>query len=125
MAKKITCLILAVSAVGAVTLFSQVDTSKPAEGTLTLDKKTYTLKQALTYETTIDNEDAIVVVLSGQAISSEQFDEARKAEKEGGDPDFKRHALHRAGDHAPAAAGEPAVPILKGQTGPELAAVFC
>lgn len=93
MAKKITCLIIAVSAMGAVTLFSQVDTRKAAEGTLTLDKKTYTLKQALAYETTIDNEDVVAIVLSGQAVSSEQLNEARKAEKEGGDPDFKRPFL--------------------------------
>ena len=62
-------------------------------GTLTLDKKTYTLKRALAYETTIDDEDAIAVVLSGQPVSSEMLKEARDAEKEGGDPGFKRPFL--------------------------------
>jgi hypothetical protein len=91
MAKRFICLLIAASAVPVV-LFAQGGATA-AGGTLTLDKKTYTLKQALAYETTIDDEDAVAVVLSGQAISSEQFDEARKAEKEGGDPDFKRPFL--------------------------------
>jgi hypothetical protein len=60
---------------------------------LTLDKKTYKLKHALAYETMIDNEDATAVVLAGQAISSEQLKEARKAENEGGDPTFARPFL--------------------------------
>ena len=63
------------------------------EGTLLLDKKTYTLKQVLAYETTIDNEDAVAVVLSAQAITSEQLKDARKAEKENGDPTFNRPFL--------------------------------
>ncbi len=93
MSKKIIGLIVAVSAMGAVTVFSQVAPSKAVEGTVTLDKKTYPLKQALAYETTIDDEDAVAVVLSGQAVSSEQFSAARKTEKEGNDPDFKRPFL--------------------------------
>ncbi len=92
MRKTIIGLIIAVSAMSAVTLFSQGDTSK-AEGTLVLDKKTYPLKHALAYETTSDDEDVVAVVLSGPAVSSEQLNEARKAEKEGGDPDFKRPFL--------------------------------
>jgi hypothetical protein len=67
--------------------------AKPVEGTLMLDKKSYTLKHALAYETTIDNEDAVAVVLSGQAVSSEQLKEARKGEKENGDPSFQRPFL--------------------------------
>ena len=58
-----------------------------------LEKKTYPLKHALAYETTIDDEDAIAVVLSGQAVSSEKLKEARDAEKEGGDGDFSRPFL--------------------------------
>ena len=71
----------------------QAQGPQAVEGTLTLDKKTFTLKHALAYETTIDNEDAIAVVLSGQAVSSEELKEARKAEKENGDPTFKRPFL--------------------------------
>src|SRR4051794_31135320 len=93
MMKKIFCLVMAVSVVGAVTLFAQGGTSKSVEGTLMLDKKTYPLKHALAYETTIDNEDAVAVVLSGQAVSSEQLNQARKTEKEGGDPEFTRPFL--------------------------------
>lgn len=76
----------------AATLFSQGDTSK-GEGTLMLEKKTYPLKHALAYETTIDDEGAIAVILSGQAVSSEKLKEARDAEKEGGDGDFNRPFL--------------------------------
>ncbi|MFN2508826.1 MAG: hypothetical protein ABR589_08650 [Chthoniobacterales bacterium] len=93
MAKRFMCLLITVSAVGAVTLFAQEGTTKPAEGTLILEKKTYPLKHALAYETTIDNEDAITLVLSGQAVASEKLKEARDAEKEGADPDFNRPFL--------------------------------
>jgi len=40
MTKKFTCLIAIVSAMGAVTLFAQEGTTKAAEGTLMLEKKT-------------------------------------------------------------------------------------
>src|SRR5437016_13325928 len=83
-------LVMAVSALGAGPFAAQAQGPKPVEGTLMLDKKSYSLKQALAYETTIDNEEAIAVVLSGQAVSSEQLKEARKAEKEGSDSSFKR-----------------------------------
>ena len=85
--------LLAGSTLGALTLFAQGSATKASEGTLTLDKKTYTLKQALAYETTIDNEEAIAVVLSGQTVSSEQLQEVRAAEKEGADPSFQRPFL--------------------------------
>jgi hypothetical protein len=68
---------------GAVTLLAQEGTTKAGEGTLMLDKKNYPLKHALAYETTIDNEQAIVVVFSGQAVTGEKVKEAREAEKEG------------------------------------------
>ncbi len=77
----------------AVTLIAQEGTTKPAVGTLVLEKKTYPLKHALAYETTIDNEQAIAVVLSGQAISSEKLKEAKETENGGNDPDFKRPFL--------------------------------
>src|SRR6185369_1691555 len=90
--KFIYFLIAAASVIGAVPLFAQKGAAAAA-GTLTLDKKTYTLKRALAYETTIDDEDAIAVLLSGQPVTSEMLKEARDAEKEGGDPDFKRPFL--------------------------------
>src|ERR1700736_3613535 len=93
MKRRFIFLVVAASAIGAIPPGAQAQVSKPVEGTLMLDKKTYTLKQALAYETTIDNEDAIAVVLSGQAVSSEQLKEARKAEKEGGEPNFQRPFL--------------------------------
>src|SRR6266446_2997637 len=77
MTKKFMCLIAIVSAMGA----------------LMLEKKNYPLKHALAYETTIDDEQAIAVVLSGQAVSSEKLKEAQEAEKEGGDVDFNRPFL--------------------------------
>ncbi len=86
MTTRFISLLMAVSTMGAAALFAQEGATKPAEGTLTLDEKTYTLKHALAYETTIDNEEAIEVVLSNQAVSAEQLKEARAAEKEGGDP---------------------------------------
>ena len=93
MTTRFISLLMAVSAMGAATVFAQEGATKSAEGTLMLDKKSYTLKQALAYETTIDNEDAIAVVLSNQAVSREQLKEAREAEKEFGDPQFTRPFL--------------------------------
>ena len=93
MTRRIICLLItAASVIGAVPLIAQ-EGAPAAAGTLTLDKKTYTLKRALAYETTIDDEDAIAVVLSGQPVTSEMLKVARDAEKGGGDPDFKRPFL--------------------------------
>jgi hypothetical protein len=78
MAKRFICLLMATSAIGMVPLFAQKE-APAAVGTLILNKKTYTLKHALAYETTIDDEQAIAVVLSGQAVSSEKL---RKREKQ-------------------------------------------
>lgn len=75
------------------TLLAQENPVQPAAGTLTLEKKTYTLKHARAYETTIDNEAAIAVILSGQEVTGEQIKEAKEAEKEGGEGDFKRPFL--------------------------------
>ena len=93
MTRRIICLLIAAaSVIGAVPLFAQ-EGAAAAAGTLTLDKKTYALKRGLAYETTIDDEDVIAVVLSGQPVTSEMLKEARDAEKEGGDPGFKRPFL--------------------------------
>src|SRR6266536_2511405 len=93
MIKKIICLIAVVSAMGALTLFAQQETTKANEGTLMLEKKNYPLKHALAYETTTDDEPAIAVVLSGQAVSSQKLKEAQEAEKGGGDGNFNRPYL--------------------------------
>ncbi len=92
MTKSIICLLIAASAIPVVPLIAQEGATAPA-GTLTLNGKTYTLKRALAYETTIDDEGAIAVVVSGQPVTSEILNEAREAEKEGGDPVFKRPFL--------------------------------
>jgi hypothetical protein len=77
---------------GAATLFAQ-EGAKPeaaAEGTLMVDGKNYPLAHALAYETTVNEEEVIAVVLSGQAIPGEKLKEAREKEKEGNESDFKR-----------------------------------
>jgi hypothetical protein len=93
MTNKFICLLTLVSAMGTMALFAEEGTPKAAPGSLMLEKKTYPLKHALAYETTIDDEDAIAVVLSGQAVASEKLKEARDAEQEGGDGDFSRPFL--------------------------------
>jgi hypothetical protein len=95
MAKKFIGLLAGMAVIGgAVTLFAQQG-AKPAkgEGTLMLQDKNYPLTHALAYETTINEEEVIAVVLSGQAISSEKLKEARDAEKDSGFADFKRPFL--------------------------------
>jgi hypothetical protein len=77
---------------GGVTLFAQGG-AKPGEGTLMLQDKNYTLSYALAYETTVNGEEAIAVVLSGQTISGEDLNKSMKREKEGGFADFKRPFL--------------------------------
>jgi hypothetical protein len=93
MRKKFMCVVAIVSAMAAMVLFAQEASIKTGEGTLMLEKRKYPLKHALAYETTIDNEQAIVVVLSGQAVSSDKLKQARAAEKDGGDGDFNRPFL--------------------------------
>ena len=81
---------------GAVTLFAQggaKPAAKAAEGTLMVNGKNYPLAHGLAYETTINEEEEIAVVLSGQAISSEKLKEAREKEKDSGFADFKRPFL--------------------------------
>src|SRR6058998_109129 len=90
MAKKFMGLLAGLAVIGgAATLFAQGG-PKPAEGMLMLQDKNYPLTHALAYETTINEEEVIAVVLSGQAISSEKLKEARDAEKSSGFADFKR-----------------------------------
>jgi hypothetical protein len=82
-----------VTLISAGALFAQESSTKTAEGTLTLDKKTYTFTQALAFETTIDNEDAIAVVFSRKAIPNEKLKEARENDKQSTDTDFGRPFL--------------------------------
>jgi len=89
MARKLVCLI-SVWIVVAGTLVAE---EKAAEGTLMLDKKTYQLTKAIAFETTIDNEDAIAVVLSSKAVPGEKITEARENDKKSGDTDFGRPFL--------------------------------
>jgi hypothetical protein len=92
MTGKFMCAVV-VSAIGASTLFGQEVTTKAAEGTLMVEKKVYPLKHTIAYETTINDESAIAVVFSGQPVSNEKLKEAREAEKEGLEGDFKRPYL--------------------------------
>ena len=93
MAQKFIGLLAGMAVIGgAAMLFAQQE-AKPAkagEGTLMVSGKSYPLTHALAYETTVDNEELIEVVVSGQAISSEKLKEAREAEKDGQSSDFKR-----------------------------------
>src|SRR5215813_4851095 len=86
MAKKFVTVLAGIVFIGgATTLFAQHD-AKPAnvgEGTVMVKGKNYALKNAVAYETTVDGEEGIAVILSGPTISSEKINEARKAEKKG------------------------------------------
>jgi hypothetical protein len=90
--KFITFLVVMAVIGGSATLFAQEGT-KPAnvgEGTLMLKGKNYPLKNGVAYETTVDGEEGIAVVLSGPTISSEKINEARKSETKGEPSDFRR-----------------------------------
>ena len=92
MTNKLICLVATIVIGGSATLFAQGG-GKPAnvgEGTLTVKEKNYPLKNAVAYETTVDGEEGIAVVLSGPAISNEKINAARKSEKAGDSPDFRK-----------------------------------
>ena len=94
MAKKFISLLAATTTIGIATLFAQEPgTAKAGEGTLMVQDKNYPLTHALAYETTMDEAERIVVVLSGQAISAEKLKEARAEEKDGHDASFNRPYL--------------------------------
>src|SRR5262245_60693599 len=93
MTKRFIYLLGAITAIDVAILCAQEGTTKPAEGTLNLDKKSYQLAHALAYESTIDDEPAVVAVLSGQPVPGETLKEARAAEKDGGEGDFKKPFL--------------------------------
>jgi len=92
MTKRLIYLVAIALIGGSTTIFAQGG-AKPAsagEGTVTVKGKTYPLKNVAAYETTVDGEDGIAVVLSGPTISSEKINEARKAEKKNEPSDFRR-----------------------------------
>ena len=83
-------LAMAIAFGGVTTLVAQ---EKTGEGTVMLEDKNNTLSHALAYETTVNGEEAIAVVLSGQAISNEDLTKSKAEEKKGGFADFKRPFL--------------------------------
>src|SRR5436305_15245840 len=89
--KLILLLVVAVIA-GSATLLGQKGTNPAnvSEGTVMVKGKSYSLKNAVAYETTIDGEEGIAVVLSGPTISSEKIDVAKKSEKNGEPSNFRR-----------------------------------
>lgn len=92
MVKRSICLITVALIGGSATLFAQGG-AKPAntgEGTMIVKGKNYPLKNAAAYETTIDGEEGIAVVLSGPTISNEKLNAAMKSEKAGDMPDFRK-----------------------------------
>ena len=91
MTKKFIYMIAAMIAFGATSLAQSP--TKEAEGTLMLDKKTYPLTKAVAFETTIDNEVMIAVVLSSKVILGEKIKEARENDKQSADTDFGRPFL--------------------------------
>lgn len=93
MTRKFICLLIAMTALAVTILCAEEGKTNAAEGTLKLNDKSYQVPQAVAYESTIDDEDVIVVLLSGQRVSSETLKEARAAEKEGGTGDFNRPFL--------------------------------
>src|SRR6476661_5445793 len=93
MTNKLIGLVAGIAVIGSsATLFAQEGT-KPAnvgEGTLMLKSKSYPLKNAVAYETTVDGEEGIAVVVSGPVVSSEKLNEVRKSEQKGESSDFRR-----------------------------------
>jgi hypothetical protein len=93
MTKKLIGLLTAIAVIGSsATLFAQEGT-KPAnvgEGIVMVKGKNYPLKNSAAYETTVDGEEGVAVILSGPTISSEKLNAARKSEKAGEIPDFRK-----------------------------------
>ena len=82
--KKFICLLTAIIAMGVATLFGQEGTTKSAEGMLSLNKKTFPLRNAVAYESSTAGEDGVAVLLSAQPLSGEKLKKALATEKEGG-----------------------------------------
>jgi hypothetical protein len=93
MTKKLMGLVAGIVVIGGSAMLFAQEGTKPAnvgEGTLMLKGKNYPLKHAVAYETTVNGEEGIAVVVSGPTISSEKLNAARKSEKAGESSDFRR-----------------------------------
>ena len=77
----------------AMAIFADQPMTKPVEGTLTLTKKTFQLKNAFAYESSTAGEDGVAVVLSAQPLSGEKLKKALGTEKEGGFGEFPQPFL--------------------------------
>ena len=93
MIKKFICLLTTMVALDAAALFAQEGKTRPAQGPMTLSKKTYQLAHAVAYESTTAGEEEVVVVLTAQPVSGQKLKKARAAEKEGGFGDFPKPFL--------------------------------
>jgi hypothetical protein len=92
-AKKLIGLVAGIAVIGgSAKLFAQEGAKRASvgEGTVMVKGKNYSLTHVLANETKFNDEEVIAVVLSGQAVSSEELKKAREEEKEGQDPEFKR-----------------------------------
>src|SRR4030095_12505327 len=93
MTNKLIGLLAGIAFIGGLAmLFAQGGAKPPnvGEGTVMVKGKNYPLKNAAAYETTVDGEEGIAVVLSGPTISSEKLNAARKSEKAGDFADFRK-----------------------------------
>ena len=93
MTKRFICLLTAIVTMHASMLFAQEGTTKPAEGTLKLSKKSYALAHGVAYESASDGEEMVAVILSAQPISGEKLRKALATEKEGGSGEFPKPFL--------------------------------
>jgi hypothetical protein len=92
MTNKVISSIMALGVIaGSATFFGHgAKAQNIAEGALMVKGKNYALKNAAAYETAIDGEEGIAVIMSGPTISSEKINEARKSEKSGESSDFRK-----------------------------------
>ena len=93
MTKKLIGLVAGIAVIGSSATLLAQEGAKPGnvgEGTVMVKDKNYPLKNTVAYETTVDGEEGIAVVLSGPTISNEKINEARKSEKNGESADFRR-----------------------------------
>ena len=93
MVEKFVSLLVAIAVICGGAMVVAQGGAKPGEGTLMLEDKNYTLSHALAYETMVNGEEAIAVVLSGQAITAEDLQKSKEEEKKGGFASFKRPFL--------------------------------
>ncbi len=93
MIKKFICLLSAITALNAAVIFAQEGPARMGEGTLMLSKKTFTLKNAIAYESATDDEGDVAIVLTAQPVSGAQLKKALDAEKDGGFSQFPKPFL--------------------------------